>query len=219
MGPVNLWDVDDDEYNGARGASKRATRAKKLKAEHQVDEPAAMFQGGYGHTMKSGNLGHAMPNEVGPYWNNLPPPPPLHTPYPPLPFSYANPLMYHQADAGFWGVPMANSLVAAVPNWPDQSTGTIAGCVDPRLAFDGLPRERADGPAQGGTVSVDDNGQRMTGPIPDLDEQGAHNAYLRGSLDDWQIEPLDGQSHLDHFYEATYAEGWNINNEAGAFDG
>lgn len=217
--PVNPCDVDDDEYDGARGPSRRATRAKRPKTEHLTDESPATFHNDYRDPVDLGGLGQMMPHEVGPYWTNLPPPPSLHTPYPPLSFSYTNPLMYHQPDAGFWEGSLANSMVAAVPSWPDPSTNSIAGCVDPRLAFDDLPRGQSEGSFQGSVVPVVDDEQRMTGPIPDLDENGAHNAYLRGNLDDWQIEPLEGHGHSDHFYEATYAEGWNNVNGVAPYNG
>ncbi|KAM4059329.1 HMG (high mobility group) box domain-containing protein [Hirsutella rhossiliensis] len=36
----------------------------------------------------------------------------------------------------------------------------------------------------------------MMAVMPDLDVNGAHNAYLRGGQEDWHVEPLDDTSHF-----------------------
>ncbi|PHH84301.1 hypothetical protein CDD83_2179 [Cordyceps sp. RAO-2017] len=42
-----------------------------------------------------------------------------------------------------------------------------------------------------------DDAHAMFAFMPNLDIEGAHNAYLRGEQDDWHIEPLDETSHFN----------------------
>lgn len=72
-------------------------------------------------------------------------------------------------------------------------------CIDPSLLprvrepmYQYMPRDDLLNSHQG----LRDGGDMMAA-MPDLDVDGAHNAYLRGGQDDWQVEHFDETSHFN----------------------
>lgn len=222
---VNPWDLGDDEYAG-RGASRRVDMSVTPGAESWISEPP-VYQEGY-HVpppVDMAYLGQGVGREASPYWD-MSARQPLQSPYAPIPTNYGDPTMFALSDVNFWDPHVGHGLMPPALGSSGQGQGAMPGCIDPRLfdtsgpSFDNRSREHFSGPNQGGVFPSIDVGQGMagvsgaSGAMPDLDEHGAHNAYLRGSSADWVVEPLEGFGPSDHFYEASYAADWALQSDA-----
>ncbi|PNY29290.1 Transcription factor ste11 [Tolypocladium capitatum] len=85
------------------------------------------------------------------------------------------------------------------PNLESFSDPCLDLCIDPSLLprvgeslYKYIPR---DDPLNAHRTMGD--GGDMMAAMPDLDVDGAHNAYLRGGQDDWEVEHFDESSHFN----------------------
>ena len=97
------------------------------------------------------------------------------------------------------GSDMAHPVPPIDPNLEGFSDPCLELCIDPSL----LPRlgeSMYQCVPPGGHLKshrgLRDGGEVMA-TMPDLDVDGAHNAYLKGGLDDWHIEHFDETSHFN----------------------
>lgn len=202
-----------DEHNATvtRADKSRMARESSTRANPQAGQAPSVYNAiPLGVELQSRELGASGPEmsyESMPYYNQQP-----LQPYAAIPGPYDQGLAYphlsYYMNDGFLGNTQAQPNVSAY--------------IDPQLVnpqtqqpFDGLSREQSLEQPHGGPFATTDTGQGMGfAALPDLDKNGADNAYLQGE-GEWHVVPWDGDegsleqpgaefSHSNHFSEAVY---------------
>lgn len=87
-------------------------------------------------------------------------------------------------------------LAVPEPDWTNVGPGTV----DPRLFGDGYSQSWPLGQDMDAFDQLDPD-QRLGALMPALDEDGSHNAYLRGQTGDWDVELLR-EEDIDEAFRA-----------------
>lgn len=117
-------------------------------------------------------------------------------------FTYADLENHLPRGAAQAGNQLFDMMLPFPGNFPGQtlplgSYGPIDDCLDPLLRRCAVDPQFAQKPVSGAGTSSVGWGVGSYDVIPDLDANGAHNAYLRGNEGDWAVEQLGEGSHFE----------------------
>lgn len=205
---IRTSDVSDHDYNSRQKPTKRLSRKREQARTPQLGQTATLrgsdFPGPIGMT----SMQEVLPSH-GPYWNS-PALLPVTARQDMTHLNYAAHTSYYEHESGPAWPHMVSRTPSPVVKYEllESNANFPEPCVDPSLlpetcsvAYDTYPESLSM--QHGETAYQPEDLRGDPNLIPDLDGQGACDAYLRGSHDDWEVAQLDEAAQLKDWITQT----------------